>query len=253
MTAPLVVVGAGGNLGGVFVDGATRLGRGVVALRRGDDVAAAVARAPVGAPILIATGEADLAPAVAAVPVDRRGDVALLQNELTPAKWRALGLDAPTIVVVWSSIKRGAPQLQGRRAAVHGRHAALLVDALAAAGEPAVVLTDDRALREELAAKDAFLLAVNALGLLVDRTVGAWLDAEPSLVDDVLADAITIAAARVDVADRARIRAAVHEEMTLLREMPAKGRTAAGRVRRAVQDADALRLATPYWSAAGLR
>ncbi len=245
----LVVVGPG-QLGQWFKDGAARAGRRVVEIGRATDVDAALGDVAAGAPVLLATGEDDLPGALLRVPASRRGDVVLVQNELFPQTLRTLRVDTATIVVFWSSIKPGKPLHRGRRTAVLGPHADVVVEIHRQHGHDLVVLPDAATLAGELAAKYAFILAVNALGLVVDRTVGAWLAEEPRLVDDVVAEALALGTALSGARlDPGAGRAAVLEEMRLVASMAARGRTAADRTRRAAASARACSVPLPMLAA----
>jgi hypothetical protein len=233
----VVVIGVG-QLGRLFGGAALACGFRVTPVSR-----SSVVEFPRDAPIVVAVGEAGLADAIARVPVDRRGDVVLVQNELFPEVWRALiGDIEPTVVVVWSNVKKGRPVEIGRASAVFGKHAAFVRELHAAIDVPCIELATFDALVDELVAKYAFLLAVNALGLEHSRTVGEWLDADRAHVDDVVARFIALAEARTQ---RKSVGAAakVNEAMHALRAMPAAGRTARERVERAKSTAARLGIA----------
>jgi hypothetical protein len=240
----VVVLGVG-QLGRMFGGAALASGFRVTPLLRANvetDHEAFTNAAP-DAPVVVAVGEAALADAVARVPSDRHGDLVLLQNELFPDVWRALlGDSEPTVVVVWSNVKKGRPVEIGRATAVFGKHASFVKDVHAALDVPCVELASSAELVDELVAKYAFLLGVNALGLEQSRTVGEWLAADRAHVDDVVARFIALAEAR---AQRKSIGAAekVTEAMHALRAMPAAGRTAHERLERANATAARLGLA----------
>ncbi len=236
-----VIVGVG-QLGRFFAGGAVACGVRVTPVRRGDSIVVALADVAPGAPIVVAVGEAALPGVLAQVPIERRGDVVLVQNELFPEVWQAaLGDAEPTIAVVWSTVKKGRPVEVGRATHVFGRHAGFICEAQRALDVPCVELHGFSALETELVAKYAFILAVNALGLEQARPVGAWLDADPARVDAVLAAFVALGEARSGPAGTAR--AIALEAMEALRSMPAAGRTARERVDRA--RAVAARLGVP--------
>jgi hypothetical protein len=84
-----------------------------------------------------------------------------------------------------------------------------------------------------------------------DKTVGAWME-DPraaAFLDDALALGRARAGSTADV-DAARARVA--EEMALLATMPAKGRTAADRTRRAARSAATLGVRMRAFDAAQL-
>jgi len=227
----LVVVGPG-QLGRLFGAGALARGIRVTPVRRGDDAGAAAAGVP-DAPILVAVGEPALAAVLLALPPARRNDAILVQNELFPADWTPLTPD-PTVAVVWLNAKAGRPIEVARPTAVHGRHARLFCELHDPLGLPCVPV-DAPTLGVELVAKYAFILAVNALGLRADDTVGAWLARDRALVRSIAGEGIALGEARLGRAvDRAAAEAAIVAAMQALRDMPARGRTARARVERAL-------------------
>ena len=229
----LVVVGLG-QLGRLFATGALARGVRVTPVLRGVDPGAVLAPLP-DVPILLAVGEHDLEPVLRAIAPARRRDAILVQNETFPPDWRPLVPD-PTVAVVWLNAKPGRPLQVARSTAVRGRHAALVCALHAPLDVPCRLLDDDAQLARELVAKYALILAVNALGLRSDETVGTWLARDEPLVRRLVADARRLGEARlgdrVDDADAAEDAAL--EAMQALATMPARGRTARARVDRAL-------------------
>ena len=219
-----------GQLGRLFGAGALASGHRTTPVRRGDSIEQALADA--AGPIVVTVGEAALPAVLKEIPRERHGDVVLVQNELLPDVWRAHLAAEPTVAVVWSNVKKGRPIEVGRATHVHGAHASFVSALHEAIDVPCVQLVDAAALEQELVAKYAFILGVNALGLEEARTVGAWLDADPARVDAVLARVIALADARTGRPHPAAA-AIARAAMEPLRAMPAAGRTARERVERA--------------------
>lgn len=242
-----------GELGRLFGRAALSAGLRVTPVLRGAP-ASRWSGVAVTAPVLMMVGEGALADAVGQVPVHAREHLVLVQNELLPASWQALGLASPTVLVFWSNQKAGRPLEVGRRSAVYGPHAETVAALHAVLEVPCEVLADQTALALELCAKLAFILAINTLGLAEERTVGAWLEADRREVDAVVDDALTLAEARLgEPIDRAAGRAAVVDAMTRLATMGARGRSAPSRLARALAQAEALGVQLPSISALASR
>lgn len=229
----LIVVGPG-ELGRLFAGGALRLGTRVSAVTREhgwDNV-----NASADAPVLVAVPEKALRTVVEQMPEGRRAHAILVQNELFPPGLQAWGLGQATVAVVWLAKKAGQPELVARASQAFGPHADAFVAWCAALGLPAVVLPDRTALAGALIDKYAFILSINALGLAEAITIGAWLEQDPDRVRAVIADAARLgsrlAGPTAPVGHDAQ--PAVLEAMRAMAAYPAKGRTAAVRLDKAL-------------------
>src|SRR5690349_4273352 len=108
----LIVMGLG-ELGQLYASAALKRGVRVTPVTRAIRPDEALKEAPVGTPILVAVGEADLDTALQSLPKDRLDSVVLLQNELFPAHWRRYTEHA-TVMVPWLLKKKGEPLLVAR-------------------------------------------------------------------------------------------------------------------------------------------
>jgi hypothetical protein len=241
----LVVVGLG-QLGVLFGEAAMKAGRRVTPVRRDTDVERALDDVPCDAPLLLAVGERDLEGALAPFPKARWAEAILVQNELFPRVWQAAGLDDPTVAVVWLSKKAGSPVELGAPSQVYGKHAALLKQIHGALNLPCEVLATKADRDRALVAKFAFILAINALGLEHNLSLGDWLVKDRPRVLAVIDDARRLGEAHLGHAvDKARVQAKVEEAMRGLSHYPARGRTAKARLERAHKDAAAYSLSLP--------
>ena len=103
---------------------------------------------------------------------------------------------------------------------------------------------------DELVAKYAFILTINALGLIEDTTVGAWLEKDRERVTAVLDDAIQLGERYAGRAcRRERALAGALAGMTGMGSLKAKGRSAPSRLRRALSDAEEAGLELPALTA----
>src|SRR6187549_57461 len=101
-----VVVGIG-QLGSEFARGLLRLGRAVYPVTRTQHIAEVAHAAGSPELVLVAVGEAALAPVLDSIPPRFRTIVGLVQNELVPRDWKRAGLENPSGVVVWFEKKAG--------------------------------------------------------------------------------------------------------------------------------------------------
>ena len=233
-----------GNLGRLYAGGWLRAGYAVHPIGRRTDARAVLNGLPERTPLLCAVGEASLANAVEAVPPARRGDLIFVQNELFPEDLQRLGTPDATIAVVWTLVKAGFPLILGRRLAVTGPQEEAFAEACAALEHPVLA---GAPIGWECATKYAFIVAMNALGLLRADTLGAWLADDPERVEALIADACRVALARIGApeTDLARAVAEVAEGVEGFRALPCRGRSSAARVARALNTAETLGIHIP--------
>lgn len=241
----LVLVGVG-QLGTLFGEGALSIGRRVTPLRRDSDVERSLDDVAPDAPVLVTTGEKDLPGALAQLPKERWPNVILVQNELFPSVWQGLGLEEPTVAVVWLSKKKDRPVEIGGPTEVYGKHADVVAKIHEALSLPCTQLPSSDALSLALVAKYTFILTINALGLEEDLTLGAWLEKDRARVLAVTDDARRLADRKLGRAtDGKKVQKKVQDAMEALATYPAKGRTAQERLERAREDAEAFGLSLP--------
>ena len=265
----LIVMGIG-ELGSLYANAALKRGLRVTPVIRNQHPASVLAGTPVETPILVAVGEADLDAALRSLPAERLASSILLQNELFPSHWSRFTRSTPTVMVPWLLKKKGEPLLVARSTPVYGRHAPLMVELHGALGFAAEELPDEGALRQAIVDKYAFILTVNALGLLEDLSLGEWSNKDPAQVEALAREAALLGARLVSVPGNgdppeqppanevARIDvdasiAQVQLGMRAMAAMRARGRTAKARVERALQNAVRFGLATPALARAGAR
>ena len=107
-------------------------------------------------------------------------------------------------------------------------------------------LLDPLALAHEAAAKYAFIVAINALGLAAAHTVGEWRALDPSRVDAVVAEASALAAQRIGARDAFdEIVMRVRDGASGFAALPTRGRSSAARVDRALGHATRLSVSVP--------
>lgn len=229
----LVIYGLG-ELGQLYGAAALRSGLRVMPITRAMSAQDTLQAVPLDVPVLIAVGEDSLAEALSALELQRERPTILLQNELFPSQWERHG-GVPTVLVPWLLKKRGLPLSVARVTPVWGRHAELICELHRALDAPVIALASEHALHQALVEKYAFILTINALGLVRDRTLGHWLQEDPRRVEALALETARLGAllcaAEVDLAACSR---ATNEAMAALRAIGARGRSAQARVQRAL-------------------
>lgn len=243
MNDPVVIIGLG-EMGGVFARGFLRLGHPVYPVLRGENPADLAAKIPQPALVLVAVAEGDLQSAISEVPDAWRDSVCLLQNELLPADWQAVG--DPTVISVWFEKKPGVDYKVIIPSPVFGTHAQLVADALGAINIPTKVLGNHEELLFELVLKNLYILTSNIAGLKVGGTVGTlWSDHQP-FARDVVADVLGLQKAMTGAQfDAAALTSAMVEAFNGDLDHKCMGRSAPARLARALDQAGKLGISLP--------
>ncbi|NCA69526.1 MAG: hypothetical protein EOM91_05340 [Sphingobacteriia bacterium] len=243
MKGPIVLIGVG-EMGGVFARGLLKLGHPVFPVTRGASLAMAAAQLPEPRLVLVAVGEADLPPTLAALPTCWRDRLGLLQNELLPADWA--GLPDPTLISVWFEKKPGRDHKVIIPSPIHGPNATLLADALATLKIPTRILPDADALVFELVLKNLYILTTNLAGLRTGGTVAELWEQHRDLAEQVGHEVIDLQEALTARRfDRAALFAGLAAAFAGDPEHACMGRSAPARLTRALQRGEALGLNLP--------
>lgn len=238
-----------GQLARVLAGGLVACGVSLDVVRRGEPIAPREEHDV----ILVAVGERELDGVLSAIPEPFRDRLALLQNELVPAQWRAHGVSRPTVLVVWFEKKAGRTTKVVQATEVAGPHAALFARALAAMDLPATVLADDT-LAAALVVKNLYIVGSNVLGLAVGGTTGELATTHRARSEALLREVLAIERSRLSPEDAASL----DDEALLARTFAAfladpahgtVGRTARERLERALVRARGAGLATPELAA----
>lgn len=190
MRKSVVVVGMG-EMGSVFARGFLRSGFTVHPVIRDVEMQAVANEVTDPELVLIAVGEADLHALLAKVPEQWKDRLLLLQNELLPRDWQQYDLE-PTVISVWFEKKKGQDSKVLIPSPVFGKHAQLMVDALASIDIASRVLADEAALLHELVLKNVYILTTNIAGLEVGGNVGQLWDEHNDIARQVVADVICL-------------------------------------------------------------
>ncbi len=245
MNDPIVVIGTG-EMSGVFTRGFLKLGYPVFPVTRQmnmDDVAEALV-AP--ALVLVAVGENDLHPVLEKIPAKWRDCLALLQNELLPRDWEAHGLQAPTVISVWFEKKKGQDYKVLVPSPVYGGGAPIIEAAMGSLDIPTWELGSAQELEFELVRKNVYILTTNITGLALPPGTDVdamWRDHQ-DLAREVAGEVMDIQFELIGKElDRDRLIEGMVEGIQGDLEHKCMGRSAPGRLARAIGFADEFGLA----------
>jgi ketopantoate reductase len=244
MKKPVVLTGVG-EMGGVFARAILRSGYPVFPVLRGDDLQAVAAELSDPEMVIVAVAEADLHPLLQVVPPLWKDRLVLLQNELLPADWQRYDLQ-PTVISVWFEKKKGQDVKVLIPSPVYGKHARLLVEALASIDIAARELDSDAELLHELVLKNVYILTTNIAGLEVGGTVGELWHKHQSLAREVAAEVVQLQEKLCGQSlDTEQLIDAMLVAFNGDLQHGCMGRSAPARLQRALQLADEYGLALP--------
>ncbi len=243
---PAVIVIGQGEMGGVFTRGILRSGHPIYPITRGMDIAAIANAMPDPHLVLVAVGENDLHPTLAIIPAHWRRQLGLLQNELLPGDWRQHDIDSPTVISVWFEKKKGHDYKVLIPSPVYGHHARLIADALGTLDIPTWEVKSAEEMEHELVRKNVYILTTNIAGLLVAGNVEALWQEHETLAREVASEVMDIQAWLVGHhLDRERLIEGLVEGIKGDLQHTCMGRSAPGRLTRALGFADEAGLAVP--------
>ena len=245
MKNPVVLVGIG-EMGGVFARGLLRLGHPVIPVTRQSNQEELAKAYPDPQLVLVSVGENDLHATLDQLPPAWHRHIGLLQNELLPRDWEKHQLTDPTVISVWFEKKKGQDAKVLIPSPVYGPRAELLAAALASLDIPTVTLASAQDLCYELVRKNVYILTTNICGLEIGGTVHTlWAEHQPLAVE-VANDIMDIQEWLTSQSfDRQQLIDGMVEGMEGDPEHKCMGRSAPGRLARALQFADEAGLAVP--------
>ena len=244
-----IVIGLG-QLGQLYGGAALRLGMRVTPVTRHQSIADTCERVSKDSPIVVAVGEGALNEVAREIPVHRRKDAVLVQNEIFMESMNEIGLGESTLSTVWLSKKKQRPIEIARVSCAYGPHADWFRTLHQAIDLPMECAADAAQMERELIAKYTFILTINVLGLVENITLGQWLEKDAALVESVAVDALGLAEAYAKTRVQAdQVLEIVREAMHGLAHYPARGRTAQQRLDKAIKDARQYQVDMPGISA----
>ena len=245
MKNPVVLVGVG-EMGGVFARGILRVGHPVIPVTRNSNMQDVATAYPQPQLVLVSVAENDLHATLAQLPPVWHDRVGLLQNELLPRDWQQHHFTNPTVISVWFEKKKGQDAKVLIPSPVYGPQAGLLVAALAALDIPAVTLNSEDELYYELVRKNVYILTTNICGLVTGGNVDQLWKVQRVLAREVANEVIDIQEWLTNrIFDREQLIAGMVEGIEGDPEHMCMGRSAPGRLQRALHYADEAKLPVP--------
>jgi len=245
MNEPVIVVGIG-EMGGVFTRGLLRAGHPIYPVTRRTDMQAMVKIVPNPFLVLLAVGENDLQPTLEKIPANWREHIGLLQNELLPRDWQAHDIKNPTVVSVWFEKKKAQDYKVLVPSPVYGPRAGVLEAALSSLDIPSWELKSEQELEFELVRKNVYILTTNIAGLVIGGTVDELWYKNEALAREVANEVIDIQEWLTGhTYDREKLIEGMLEGIKGDLEHKCMGRSAPGRLARAIGHADEAGLAVP--------
>jgi len=248
MNEPIIVIGIG-EMGGVFTRGLLRTGHPVYPVTRNTDMNAMAKAMADPFLVLLAVGENDLHATLEKVPPNWRNQLGLLQNELLPRDWQQHEIQNPTVISVWFEKKKGQDYKVLVPSPVYGPRAGVLEDALTSLGIPSWELNNEAELLFELVRKNVYILTTNISGLVIGGTVDDLWYRHADLAREVANEVIDIQECLTQHSfDREKLIEGMVEGIKADLEHKCMGRSAPGRLARAIQYADEAGLGVPKLS-----
>jgi ketopantoate reductase len=245
MKSPVILIGIG-EMGGVFARGILRVGHPVIPVTRNSNMQEISNEYPQPQLVLISVAENDLHATLAQLPATWHNCIGLLQNELLPRDWEQHQLTNPTVISVWFEKKKGQDVKVLIPSPVYGPQAGLLVAALAALDIPAFTLNSAETLCYELVRKNVYILTTNICGLVTGGNVTQLWQQHQSLATEVAHEVMDIQEWLTNrTFDREQLIAGMVEGMEGDPHHMCMGRSAPGRLQRALQYADEAKLPVP--------
>jgi hypothetical protein len=245
MKLPVVVIGIG-EIGSVVARGLLRCGHPVFPVTRRQPLAQAAQEYPLAEAVVLAVAEADLQNTLLDMPGVWRSRLVLLQNELLPRDWQRHELSNPTIASIWFEKKVGQDVKVLLPTPVHGPHAALMTNVFEALKIPARNIDDTSEMLYELVRKNVYILTSNIAGLMTGGTVSTLWQQHRAFAIDVANDVISLQEKLAAHAfPRERLIAGMVEGFDGDPEHKCMGRTAPGRLQRALALAQEFSLTVP--------
>ena len=240
MKSPIVIVGIG-ELASVFARAFLRNGYPVYPITRDMDIVAEAENLPEPRLVLVAVAEADFHSVMETIPARWRSKLALLQNELLPRDWLAHGIDDPTVISVWFEKKKGMDYNVLLPSPVYGAAAGLIAESLAGIDISCKILRSADDLVFELVLKNVFVFTINIAGLILAEgttTSMLWQQHE-QLARAVANDIISLQEFETARSfSRDRLIEGLVNGINGDPNHKCKGRSAAGRLSRALEMAD---------------
>ena len=247
MKPPIAIIGIG-ELASVFARAFLRNGYPVYPITRNMNIAEEAENLPTPQLVLAAVAETDFHKVMQTIPDRWRKRLVLLQNELLPRDWLTHGIDNPTVISVWFEKKKGMDYNVLLPSPVYGPGADLIAESLAGIEISSKILSTVDDLIFELVLKNVFVFTINIAGLMLEQgttTSMLWQEHE-NLTRDVANDIVALQEyATARSFSRDRLMLGLVEGIKGDPDHKCKGRSAPGRLARALETADQAGLKIP--------
>lgn len=247
MKPPIVIIGIG-ELASVFAKAFLRNGYPVYPITRHMNIAKEAENLPEPQLVLLAVAENDFHKVMETIPARWCKRLVLLQNELLPRDWLAHKIEEPTVISVWFEKKKGMDYNVLLPSPVYGPEADLIAESLAGIEISSKILSTADDLVFELVLKNVFVFTINIAGLILEQgttTSMLWQEHE-NLARDVANDIIALQEfVTVRSFSRDRLMQGLVDGIKGDPDHKCKGRSAPGRLARALETADQAGLKIP--------
>lgn len=236
MKPPIFIIGIG-ELAGVFARAFLRNGYPVYPINRNMNIDEEAENLPEPHLVLIAVAEKDFQAVMETLPARWHNKLFLIQNELLPHDWQRYEIAFPTVMSVWFEKKKGMDYKPLLPSPVYGPQAALVARSLAGIEIPSNVLDSEDELVFELVLKNVFVFTINIAGLMLEEgaTTSMLWQKHQKLALDVAAEVIALQEhASAKTFSRDKLINGLIEGVNGDPNHKCKGRSAPGRLRRAV-------------------
>jgi hypothetical protein len=243
MKEPVVIIGMG-NMGGVFSQALLHRGVPVYPLVRGMDPKALERRLPHPALVLMALNEDRLHSYLPQLGEGWKESIGLLQNEILPRDWEKHAITNPTVAIVWFEKRPHMPVTPYFPSLVYGPQAGLLEQALDGQDIPVARIHDSEQLLFELVRKNLYIITLQVAGLIASGTIGEVWQARRGEITEIAENVLDVQEALSGgELPRQRLMEQLRRDFEGQPDKGTSGRSALGRLKRAVQNADDYNLA----------
>jgi hypothetical protein len=245
MNNPVVVIGMG-NMGSVFSHAFLNKGYPVYPVLRGMDPKEIELELPNPALVLVALNEDELHSYLPKLGEKWRNSVGLLQNEILPRDWEMHSIPQPTVISVWFEKRKNMPVTPYFPTMAYGPQADIVIEALTEQDIPVARINESDQLLFELVRKNVWIITLQVAGLITRGTIGEVWQNHRSDCTEIAENVLDVQEALADKKlPRVRLIEQMRQDFEAQPGKSTSGRSAVGRLERAVQKADKYNLAVP--------
>ncbi|MBH54008.1 MAG: hypothetical protein CMI18_06640 [Opitutaceae bacterium] len=168
MNQPITIIGIG-EIAAVLARAFLRNEYPIFPVTRNMDIAVAVNEVPEPLMVVVAVAEKDYPLVMESIPDPWRDRLVLIQNELLPDKWEVYRIENPTILSVWFEKKKGIDTNSILPTPMYGPHAKVIAESLEGIDVPCKVMASADDMLLELVQKNVYVFTINIAGLFLDE------------------------------------------------------------------------------------